>query len=206
MTPENAGREIEAKFYTASHERIRRRLEEMGARLRDPRSLEVNYRFDDPARSLRARKRVLRLRKDAGAWLTYKGPPDPGSGATDRDEFEVAVGDLAAARRILEALEFTQTATYEKYRTVFEADGCKVMLDELPYGNFLEIEGDTEASIRALAARLGLRWEAVLKISYLRLWERYCVGRSFDPSDLTFEALAGVTIRAEDLGVEDASG
>ena len=67
MTPENAGREIEAKFYTASHERIRRRLEKMGARLRDPRSLEVNYRFDDPARSLRARRRVLRLRKDAGA-------------------------------------------------------------------------------------------------------------------------------------------
>lgn len=206
MTPGHAGpqsgREIEAKFCVRSLRRLEQRLLEMGARLVEPRVLELNFRFDDPQRSLKAHGSVLRLRKDAGAWLTYKGAPEPGAGITNRSELEVSVSDLDTARHILEALGFMQTAVYEKYRTVYEVHGCKVMLDELPYGNFIEIEGSGIEPIREVAGRLRIRWEAAVRTSYLGLWERYRSGRSMPAGRLTFAALAGLTFRPEDLGVK----
>jgi adenylate cyclase class 2 len=198
------GREREAKFCVRSVAPIEKQLGAMAARLVEPRVFELNLRFDDPQRSLRARGRVLRLRRDAGAWLTYKGPSQPGSGVTDRVELETAVADIDTLKKILEQLGFIQIAVYEKYRTVYELGGCEVMLDELPYGDFIEVEGPETQSIRDVADRLGLRWEAAVQTSYLGLWESYCVGAGLRPDQLTFDALGGVPLAADELGVEYA--
>jgi adenylate cyclase class 2 len=198
------GREREAKFCVRSLASIQDHLERLGARLVEPRVLETNLRFDDPDRSLRAQGRALRLRRDAGAWLTYKGPSESRSGVTDRVELETAVAEIDTMQKILEQLGFIQIALYEKYRTVYELGGCEVMLDQLPYGDFIEVEGPEIQSIREIADGLGLRWEAAVSTSYLGLWERYCAGARLRPDQLTFDALAGVPLAADELGVEYA--
>ncbi len=60
---------------------------------------------------------------------------------------------------------------YEKYRTTYELDDALIMLDELPYGSFLEIEGETVEQIRDIAATLHLNWEAAIPSSYTALFE-----------------------------------
>jgi adenylate cyclase class 2 len=125
-------------------------------------------------------------------------------GVLDRRELEVTVSDVDAAQQILEALGYIQGAVYDKYRTVYRAGPCHVMLDELPIGDFVEIEGPDTDSIHLLAAELGLSIDSAVPLSYLALFERFCSGRPLDPNRLTFEALDGLRVRQWDLGVKYA--
>ncbi len=52
-------------------------------------------------------------------------------------------------------LGYTPYFIYEKRRETFDLRGCEVMIDEMPYGWFLEIEGAADA-IRARVGELGL--------------------------------------------------
>jgi hypothetical protein len=92
---------------------------------------------------------------------------------------------------------------YEKYRTYYELETSEVskdfgslkefiMLDELPYGNFVEIEGPDAASIRAAADSLNLKWEAAIAKSYLALFERLRGKLGYAFRDLTFENFTGL--------------
>lgn len=201
-------REIEAKFYLRDLPGMEARLRDMGAELAEERVFEENLRFDTPRKSLTRDKRVLRLRRDRRAWLTYKGPlpDDDPEGASARREIEVNVSDFGATRRILEALGYHLSFTYEKYRTTYHLDGLIVALDELPYGPFMEIEGPDSESVKAGAARLGLDWSARCMESYYGLWERLRKGRWLASKNLTFDELAGERISAERLGVRPADG
>jgi len=42
---------------------------------------------------------------------------------------------------------------YEKYRTTFTIGSLEVVLDELPYGNFVEIEGPIVKAFNRLPAK-----------------------------------------------------
>jgi hypothetical protein len=64
-----------------------------------------------------------------------------------------------------------------------------VMLDELPYGDFVEIEGPGVDSIRLAATNLGLNWEAAVNAGYITLFKRISTGLGLDPAKLTFAAL-----------------
>ena len=59
-----------------------------------------------------------------------------------RTEIEFGVDDFAKAKQFLEHLGYQSILVYEKYRTTYELDHAHIMLDELPYGNFIEIEGE----------------------------------------------------------------
>jgi adenylate cyclase class 2 len=124
--------------------------------------LERHPRFDLPDASLRAGRRVLRLRYDTEARLTYKGGNENTGGVLSREEIEFVVEDFEKAKKFLEALGYQQIFYYEKYRTTYELDKILVMLDELPYGNFVEIEGETEETIQALSRKLHLNWDATI--------------------------------------------
>jgi adenylate cyclase class 2 len=164
--------EVEAKFPVRSLETVRKRLEQAGAVLEAPRVHEVNLRFDTPEGTLTRERRVLRLRRDSRAVLTYKGAAQPGQEVSVRQEIEVEVSDFEAARRLLEALGYRVSTMYEKYRTTYRLMDAHVVLDEMPFGNFVEIEGENAEKIHAIASVLGLRWEARVAESYLGLFER----------------------------------
>ncbi len=204
------GTETEAKFYVCDLAAVQSRLEKLGARLLQPRSLETNLRFDLPDGSLRQGGRVLRLRQDGSARLTYKGPSEVVEGVQNRPEIEVEVGDFDTAHRLLESLGYRVVATYEKYRQVYslelEYGGLHVFLDELPYGDFVEIEGETVEVVIAAAKQLGLDPKAAIPVSYLALFESLSAERGYDPSKLTFTALAGLSPQPEHLHIRAADG
>ena len=197
------GIEIETKFYVRDLKKIETRLQALGAQLVQPRQFEQNLRFDLPDGSLRKTYRVLRLRQDEKAVLTYKGP---GSNAVDgiraREEWEVIVSDFATTQKILESLGYDIQFIYEKYRTTYTLKNSHVMLDEMPFGLFVEIEGEKQSDVLTLAEHLNLDKNGAIPDSYQVLFERVkdALGLSF--RDLTFDNFTGIDVPDSALGVK----
>jgi hypothetical protein len=84
----------------------------------------------------------------------------------------------------------------------FELDETHIMLDELPMGNFVEIEGATMDTIRAIADRLQLNWATSITAGYHVLYDKLCDARhDLDPARLTFDAFRGITLSPKELKV-----
>jgi adenylate cyclase class 2 len=191
--------EIEVKFYIQDLTRLEKRLLDLGVEIASERVFETNLRFDTPDHSLASQRCVLRLRHDKIARLTFKGAARLGEQVTVRQEIEVEVSDFAAARRILEALGYVLVVMYEKYRTTYRLGNVELVLDELPYGNFTELEGDSPEQIAALAAQLGLDWSRRITDSYLSLFERLKIKKGLMAEHLSFAALRDCRTCAEDM-------
>ena len=88
------GQEIEAKFYLSDQPGMAARLQALGAQLIQPRTHELNLRFDTPGRDFQRQRRVLRLRQDEASRLTYKDGATLEDGAFSRREIEFVVGDF----------------------------------------------------------------------------------------------------------------
>jgi adenylate cyclase class 2 len=196
--------EIEIKLYLSDLPAFRQRLEARGAGLVEARLHEVNLRFDTPGGDLTRTAQVLRLRRDSAARLTYKGKGDTSGEVFVRREIEFTVGDFQAAQAFLEALGFTVSLLYEKYRTTYDLDGVHVTLDEMPFGNFSELEGPDAGSIRLVAEKLGVNWEARIADSYTSLFERLKDKLGLAFRDLSFENFRGIVVPPQALGVQPA--
>ena len=195
--------EIEVKFHLRDFEALRPRLLELGARVAVGRTFERNWRFDLPDGSLSARGAVLRLRLDESARLTFKAKTEQ---PESREEIEFGVDDPQAALAFLGGLGYRQIGLYEKYRETFSLGDCQVMLDELPFGCFVEIEGPSRASLQQTAERLGLRWELKVGESYLELFEALRRKLERPVEQASFAAFADrPAIDLELLGLQDAS-
>lgn len=164
--------ETEVKLYVTDLTSVANRLETLGAILVAPRVFERNVRYETADHTLTSRNIVLRLRQDTRARLTYKEPP---SQITDLDiparfEAEVEVSDFETMELILHKLGFFPHVVYEKYRTTYHLGELEIVLDEMPYGNFVEIEGEADA-IRAGIAQLALADATRYRANYLRLFD-----------------------------------
>jgi adenylate cyclase class 2 len=195
------GEELEVKFYLRDREALEARLVRLGARLVQARLHEVNLRFDTPSGELSASHRVLRLRQDAEARLTYKGPGQVQDGVQARQEYEFIVSDYAMAKALFESLGYQVLLMYEKYRTTYGIGSVVVTLDEMPFGVFAEIEGPDGKSIQAFAGRLGLDWERRILDSYIALFERLRSGQGYTFRDLSFANFQGLDVSPSELGL-----
>ena len=198
------GHETEVKFFVRDLKQVELRLHKLKAQLIQPRVHEINFRYDLPDGSMRTNGRVLRIRQDAVATITYKGPSDLVDGVFSRQELETQIGDFETAHKILIALGYVKILTYEKFRAVYEIDGYHIMLDELPYGDFVEVEGANGAGIRAMSKRLELNIEAAVGAGYARIFEDYNTRQGRASSDLTFDALRGKIPSPEELRIRAA--
>lgn len=202
------GQETEAKFYVRDLEKIALRLQDLGAHLIQTRVLEMNIRFDLPGARLRSEGRVLRLRRDTEARLTYKGASTNNQGVLSRTEIEFTVEDFDKAKGFLEALGYQRMIYYEKYRTTYALQPpegiIRIMLDELPYGNFVEIEGEAIESIQRVSEALNFDWDAAIATSYHTLFDRARKSLDLPFHDLSFENFTGIQVVPEDLGVRAA--
>jgi adenylate cyclase class 2 len=178
--------EIEVKFHVFRMDDLRRRVVELGASSAG-RVFEKNIRFEDAEESLLAAKSLLRLRHDGKSILTYK------QAATSEDdqfkvyrEIETEVSDYEATLQILKELGYSPRQVYEKYRETFAFKGAVLCLDTMPYGDFLEIEGE-KTRIRELSDRLELDWDKRILATYLEMFAYIKKTASLDFEDLTFD-------------------
>ena len=191
--------EIEAKFFVTNLTTLRAKLIGLGAEVKQERVYEQNLRFDTPRMALSAEKKVLRLRQDEKVRLTFKGPGYLQDSVLVRPEFEVEVSDFAQTRQILEGLGYQVYSLYEKYRETLTLDGVDVMLDEMPYGSFVELEGPSTQSVKALAAKLGLDFEKRIVLSYMVLFDHFKTTKDLAVRDLTFENFKGIDFSPSDF-------
>jgi adenylate cyclase class 2 len=124
-------------------------------------------------------------------------------GVRTRAESEVQVDDWDRARAVIEGLGYVVVFEYEKFRATYGLGEVEIMLDELPYGDFVELEGAAE-QLKPAAERLGLRWAAAVPESYHALFEKLQTARGLPFRDLTFSNFAGVAARVGDVLVSAA--
>jgi adenylate cyclase class 2 len=179
--------EVEVKFLSPDLRGFRSLLVASGGKLAKSRTFQRNVVFDTADDALLRRGELLRLRQDTEASITFKGVPEREaySEAKVHIELETQVGSFKAASAILERLGFTPKRVYEKHRETFEFGETEVVLDEMPFGDFIELEGD-EAGIKQAAKTLGLDWRKRITSNYLELMELMKAQYALPFDDLTF--------------------
>jgi adenylate cyclase class 2 len=147
--------EIEKKYRLPKKRRpaIERRLRELGV---SPRPVEFEENTLYRGGRLELGGCALRLRRvGARAILTFKQRLPTKSSITHQQEDETAVADAEAAHAILTALGFRRALVYEKRRTRWHVGRAEIVVDELPFGLFMEIEA-AEKEIARVEALLGI--------------------------------------------------
>ncbi len=196
--------EREIKLYVRDLEALASRVEICGADLVRERVFERNIRLDTADHRLQNEGRLLRLRKDDRAAVTYKADAHMEGGIVSRTEIELNVDNFEVAQKLFEALGYRKTVVYEKYRRVYKLGDVLVMLDELPFGDFVEIEAPNNILIDGMAQMLGLNVEYGIRTNYLGLFEMLKLKQTLKFEDLTFENFQNLAITPADLGVEPA--
>jgi hypothetical protein len=84
---------------------------------------------------------------------------------------------------------------------MYDFVGAVVTLDELPYGHFVEIEGESPEAITKIALKLGLKAEAAIPASYQGLFEQLKAHKDLLAKNLTFWEFKNIHVTPEDLGV-----
>ena len=179
--------EIEVKFQLVDRSRLRQSILQLGG-VTAGRHFEVNIRFDDRRGSLRRSGSLLRLRKTARRkTVTYKSIPAKfDSRFKVFQELETTVGDFETMKQILASLRFEPQQVYEKWRETITLGKSELCLDQMPFGDFLEIEGAPD-DIRSTASRLELDWERRILLNYLEIFERLKGSLKLSFSDVTFD-------------------
>lgn len=164
--------EIEKKYRLSKKQRdeVLQRLPEIGA-TRQGEEFEVNTLY--AGNDLEPGRAVLRLRRvGKRGILTYKERAPSRSDVKHQREDETAVADPEAMELILDALGFTPAVIYEKRRETWTlneagkretgkrekrtAGASEIVIDELPFGLFMEIEG-SEENIRDVESKLAIK-------------------------------------------------
>ena len=177
--------ETEVKFHITNIKSVRDTILDLGADSKG-RVFETNLRYENKNNDLIKNKSLLRLRKDTKTTLTFKSRLE----SEDNEfkslrELEVEVSDFNRMTLILEALGFHKEQIYEKYRETLILNGTTLCIDEMPFGNFFEIEGEKDA-ITGLAKKIGLDWSKRSLLNYLELFERLKKELNLSFSDVTF--------------------
>jgi len=191
--------EQEVKFFLEDPAQVRKRLSPLGARPYQPRMHEANIRFDTADGALTRAGRVLRLRKASQVILTYKQPEAAAAGtpapARRNLETEIIVDNLDKTSHLLQSLGFRPIVRYEKYREVFRWKSVLVMFDQLPFGNFLELEGPDLGELRQTAGQLDLDWRNALQTSYMGIFLALKKTYRLNFLEVSFENFSGWDFR-----------
>jgi adenylate cyclase class 2 len=124
---------------------------------------------------LSEKRAVLRIRKiDDKSILTYKQRIENAADVKQQIEYETVVEKAEEMEMIIESLGFEKSLVYEKRRQTWQLRTVEVLLDQLPFGQYMEIEG----SVRAIAEAemlLDIENLAVENETYPHLTQRFGV-------------------------------
>jgi adenylate cyclase class 2 len=129
-------------------------------------------RMDTPRLDLEKRGTFLRVRTGGKDIVTLKKKIKTTGEVFERQELETEIKDPELLADIFANLGFTKRFIMEKYRLDYEYKGTKISLDELPFGMFIEIEGEPE-NIKNVADELNLDLSNKIVVTYWDLFEDY---------------------------------
>ena len=164
--------EIEKKYRldTAQKEAILDSLDEIGAEFQGE-DFEENILFSND--ELISKQAVLRLRRiGEKTIITFKQNIPDAPGAKHHLEFETEVRDFDEISEIIEHLGLKRVLVYEKRRRTWKFRRVEIVLDVLPFGEFMEIEGALTAIAEAEMC-LGAEDFEVEPSTYPNLTRRY---------------------------------
>lgn len=141
--------EIEKKYRLndAQRETVLKNLADIGAEYKGE-DFEENILFYGGV--LTEKRAVLRLRRiGERTILTYKERVQNDSDIKQQLEYETEIADFDESVKIFESLGFYRSMVYEKRRKTWHFREVEIVLDELPFGNFMEIEGSITAIAEA---------------------------------------------------------
>ncbi len=184
--------EIEIKLRMDDFIAIRAALVSAGAQALGS-DRELNMFFDRPDKSLHADGAGLRLRwlwhnqaVEPQALLTWKGRA-VSSVMHHRPSLDISVHPPGQMADMLVVLGFVQTLAFEKLRESWRLETSRIELDQLPeLGNFVEIEGPTEAAVLTMQKRLGLFGRPIEPHTYIALVEQHLHDHPADDNTLRF--------------------
>jgi len=190
--------ETEVKFFLKEPRAMHQQLRTLGAQPH-PKIFASDTCYDDSQNSIAASDGLLRLRQDDACRLTLKRRP----AVDDPDvkvyrELEVLVSDFQIMEYILADLGYHPARRYEKWRQTYTLNDTLLCMDTLPFGHFLEIEGDKSA-IRQTAERLDLIWEKRILTNYLAIFDRLRKEARLPFDNPTFEDFKGLDISVEPI-------
>jgi adenylate cyclase class 2 len=169
--------ETEKKYRltTSQREQVLRRLPEIGAK-RIGEEFEVNVLYW--GESMDSEHSVLRLRRiGTSGILTYKERFPSDSDVKRQQEDETRVDNPDAMESILDAIGFVPSVVYEKRRETWRLGEAEIVIDELPFGLFMEIEGQ-EGEIRDIESKLAIKRLQTEASTYPQLTRKH--GTEFD--------------------------
>ncbi|MCK5473988.1 MAG: class IV adenylate cyclase [Candidatus Aenigmarchaeota archaeon] len=160
--------ETEIKIKVDDFKNIQKKLNSFGAK-KISSVFEKNIVFDTEKKELKKKDCFLRVREDKKATLCFKGPREK-TNTKKREEIEFEILDAKKAEQFLMRLGFDKKLRYEKNRESWDFKKTEIVLDELPFGKFIEIEGN-EKDINAAAKILGYNKKEFITKTYFELAE-----------------------------------
>ncbi len=164
--------EIEKKYRLTAKlcEEIVGTLEEFNA-VFEGEDLEENMLFTNE--DLVSINAIVRIRRtQTRSLLTFKQRVAGVSDAKHQIEFESEIADADSVRSIIESIGLKAVSVYEKRRRTYRFRDVEVVLDELPFGLFMEIEGPI-TGIAEAEMLLGIEDLEIEHETYPRLTAKY---------------------------------
>lgn len=165
--------EYEATFYPVVIDEVRSRLQTIGATPSYPARLMRRSVFNLPNHSPQRWARV----RDEGDRITMSVKDVSGGAIESQKEAMVTIDSFEQGVALLTALGCQEKAYQETRRELWMMDGVEVTIDEWPFLEpFVEVEGVSEESVRAVAEKLGFGWNEARFCAVDALYaERYSV-------------------------------
>jgi adenylate cyclase class 2 len=143
--------EVEKKFALPHADALKAKLDRLGAIPREP-VRQIDEYYNAPHRDFLAPQSIsewLRIRtEERGASINYKcWHPIGALVKSHADEYESAVGDVEAVRRLLEVLNFRPLITVDKTREAWTLPDIEIVFDHVAgAGHFIEFEFKGDAT------------------------------------------------------------
>jgi adenylate cyclase class 2 len=189
--------ETEIKLLIPDVNHAREQLTKINAFIKQDRHFEDNYVMDTPEEKIRNSGYLFRVRiiksltdetcRRNPAVLTFKGKTIISDGLRHREEIETMIDPPENFLQILERLGFVLKFRYQKYRTVFGFNQKQIhtCIDELPIGNFFELEGPAE-EIHEIAEKLGYSRQDYISDSYGGLYYKWLQEKGIESPHMVF--------------------
>lgn len=164
--------EIEKKYRLdpARREELKTELEASGGQFVG-REFEENTIFSSD--QLRDTGSIIRIRKtDKRSILTFKRRVENQFDVKQQIEHETEISNANAAEAIIGELGLKPILVYEKYRDTWNFRSVEIVIDELPFGDYMEIEGSITA-IKEAEILLGIEDLETEHETYPRLTTRF---------------------------------